>query len=88
MRLSLLSFFGLGNGPRKQTRIVGGKLKLLKKRRNLGESYVSTSGKLLPAKALAPVDCTVCPLKCQTKLTEEERKAIFDQFWGLGDLEK
>lgn len=62
------------------------KAKLL---RNTGKEYVSTSNKIVKEKTLGPA-CNVqkCIQKCSLKLSEEERSAIFNDFWNLGNVDR
>ncbi|KAJ8937236.1 hypothetical protein NQ314_011991 [Rhamnusium bicolor] len=41
-----------------------------------------------PQKALQPPCGEKCKLKCSLKIVEEERLKIFNEYWGLKDLEK
>nr|CAH7723219.1 unnamed protein product [Callosobruchus chinensis] len=61
-----------------------------KRLRNTGNSYLSTSKgkKVISARTLLPPCNDKCILKCYSKFTEEDRKQIFKEYWGLGDLEK
>lgn len=59
-----------------------------KKRRNTGQEYVSTKGKNVAAKKMKDSCSEKCRLKCRSKITEEERKNIFDYYWRLGDIEQ
>lgn len=54
--------------------------------RNLGKEYVSRKGKIQPSRKMGP-PCS-CRKKCFNKLSEEDRKKIFDSFWRLGNREK
>ncbi|KAJ8963754.1 hypothetical protein NQ314_005405 [Rhamnusium bicolor] len=71
-----------------------------KRLRNSGESYIGLSteknedGNQIkikikrPQKALQPPRGEKCKLKCSLKIVEEERLKIFNEYWGLKDLEK
>lgn len=54
--------------------------------RNLGKEYVSRKGIVKASKEMGP-PCQ-CRMKCSDKLNNEQRKNIFDSFWGLGDRHK
>ncbi|XP_052767720.1 uncharacterized protein LOC128208260 [Mya arenaria] len=55
-----------------------------KKLKTEGREYVNAKGKLVPAKAMRPVDCSKCKQRCTDKISEDTRKKIFDWFWKLG----
>ncbi|XP_050516591.1 uncharacterized protein LOC126891457 [Diabrotica virgifera virgifera] len=58
-----------------------------KRLRNTGKEYKTLSkGKLIAARKILPPCSTKCIRKCTTKFSEEERKLLFDSFWGLADL--
>ncbi|CAB3240062.1 unnamed protein product [Arctia plantaginis] len=54
--------------------------------RNLGKEYMSRKGKIHASRKMGP-PCH-CRKKCYDKLSEKERKQIFESFWSLGDREK
>ncbi|CAH2094046.1 unnamed protein product [Euphydryas editha] len=54
--------------------------------RNLGKEYMSRKGKIQANRKMGP-PCR-CRKKCFDKLSEEQRKKIFQSFWSLGDREK
>lgn len=41
-----------------------------------------------PKKILAACNAEKCRLKCSLKLSEEQRKTIFNEYWGMADLQK
>jgi hypothetical protein len=54
--------------------------------RNMGMAYVNKTGKL--QRARTPSNFTYCcRKKCSEIVSEEDRKAVFDQFWSLGSWE-
>ncbi|XP_069357551.1 uncharacterized protein [Maniola hyperantus] len=57
-----------------------------KKLRNTGQSYVSRSNKIIPARALKPPCGDKCKLQCSIKIDNDSRKEIFSKFWELGDI--
>ncbi|XP_027233202.2 uncharacterized protein [Penaeus vannamei] len=68
--------------------VAAGSTKDKKKRqelKNTGQSYVNTKGKLVDAKRVWPQDCSRCPLKCNARISEEDRLRIFAEYWGLAD---
>ncbi|XP_055917696.1 uncharacterized protein LOC129949970 [Eupeodes corollae] len=54
--------------------------------RNSGQAYVTSAGKLVPAKKVVPL--TECRAKCNTRFTFEMQQAIFNEYWSLGTYEK
>ncbi|XP_053640883.1 uncharacterized protein [Cherax quadricarinatus] len=68
--------------------VSAGSTKDKKKRqelKNTGQSYINTKGKLVDAKRVWPQDCSRCPLKCNARISEEDRQKIFAEYWGLAD---
>ncbi|XP_042219509.1 inner centromere protein A-like isoform X2 [Homarus americanus] len=68
--------------------VTAGSTKDKKKRqelKNTGQSYINTKGKLVDAKRVWPQDCSRCPLKCNARISEEDRLKIFAEYWGLAD---
>ncbi|CAK1602979.1 unnamed protein product [Parnassius mnemosyne] len=61
---------------------------VMKKLRNEGKSYVSTSKKIVPARKIKNACFEKCKLKCSTKFTEAERMSIFDDYWSLDSILK
>ncbi|XP_034250152.1 uncharacterized protein LOC117650682 [Thrips palmi] len=57
-----------------------------KQLKNLGQPYTSAKGKAMEG-ALMRNPCS-CKSNCRHKLTEDQRKAIFTQFWGIGNHER
>ncbi|CAG4907276.1 unnamed protein product [Colias eurytheme] len=56
--------------------------------RNRGREYTSKSGKIVPEKSMKPPCGEKCKQKCTNKITETQRKEIFDTYWSLGDLQR
>ncbi|KAJ1519118.1 hypothetical protein ONE63_011272 [Megalurothrips usitatus] len=55
---------------------------------NLGMEHISSKGKPRPARHLGS-SCTSNCKRCHSpQMTEEERLAVFETFWGFGDHEK
>nr|XP_045595540.1 WASH complex subunit 2-like isoform X2 [Procambarus clarkii] len=68
--------------------VTAGSTKDKKKRqelKNTGQSYINTKGKLVDAKRVWPQDCSRCPLKCNARISEDDRQKIFAEYWGLAD---
>lgn len=64
-------------------------LELKKKRKtdkNSGRSYQTKSGKLKPSRAVQELE--PCRMKCKEKLTEQERKQLFAEYWELGQYDR
>ncbi|XP_075986434.1 uncharacterized protein LOC142983446 [Anticarsia gemmatalis] len=71
---------------RKRKRGVN-KAALAKKLRNRGLEYKCLrSNTLKPARKMGPTCNDRCRLKCSEKLTEHQRKVIFDRYWNLGSV--
>lgn len=65
------------------------KRSVAKRLRNSGKEYISKSEKVVKAKALGAVcNDKKCRHKCPTKVPEDQRKAVFDDFWKTGDLQR
>jgi hypothetical protein len=56
--------------------------------RNSGQTYLSSTGKVMEARKMRESCGNTCRNKCITKITESDRKRAFDTFWGLGDVVK
>lgn len=56
--------------------------------KNSGKSYQTLKGRTIPAKTLKTPCTTDCRLKCREKIDEDKRLKIFNDFWGIGDLER
>jgi len=56
-------------------------------KRNSGKRYYTQSGNIVPGKIFQNKDCR-CRNACTKNYDEEERKNIFEKFWGLGDFNK
>jgi len=54
-----------------------------KKRRNAGEEYVSSKGKIVKRKEIKRTRCK-CKLKCQEKISDEVKASIFHEYWKCG----
>lgn len=61
-----------------------------KRLRNSGQSYVSMSksNKVFAARTVKPPCPEKCRLKCNEKISEDERALIFTQFWQLEYINK
>lgn len=53
-----------------------------------GANYTSADGRLKAARSIKPVNCSKCRLKCETKITSEQRQQLFDAFWSLANYER
>lgn len=60
---------------------------LTKKKRNLGESYINATRKLVPARCVKSTCGDKCrpKLKCADKIVPEQREIILKKFWAMGD---
>lgn len=71
--------------------VAAGSTKDKKKRqelKNTGQSYINTKGKMVQAKRVWPQDCSRCLLKCNERISEDERLTIFQEYWGLADYDR
>ncbi|XP_071497597.1 uncharacterized protein [Diadema antillarum] len=70
-----------GKQPRKRGRDpTTWKRNASKMKRNSGQSYVNSTGSLIPARQMRE-PCKNCRQKCPERISEEERKEIFQDFW-------
>lgn len=56
-----------------------------KRNRNMGREYVNTSNKVVPAKSFHNINCN-CRKKCSIRITEDDRKTAFENFWKMGEF--
>lgn len=54
-----------------------------KRKRNCEKSYVTRKGKIIAEKRFSNLDCK-CRKHCFDKITEQDRKKIFESFWKIG----
>lgn len=59
------------------------KRNIRKSLRNSGKQYISSRGKIIPAKQYKDVQC-LCIGKCHNLLTFDQKKKIFDSYYSLG----
>ncbi|XP_039301648.1 uncharacterized protein LOC111046358, partial [Nilaparvata lugens] len=59
----------------------------IKRKRNRGESYKNWRGVHVEQRTIKEV-CNNCRMKCASKFTEDERLAIFTEFWNLGEIDR
>ncbi|KAK3107527.1 hypothetical protein FSP39_016707 [Pinctada imbricata] len=59
-----------------------------KKLKLSGQQYVSQRGKTVNAKEMKQVNCNKCKLKCSSKVSDEKRREVFQNFWSLGSYER
>lgn len=55
-------------------------MNIRKTKRNSGQVYENSLGRLQEAKCVKICDCTKCPYKCSSYISEEERLKIFKDF--------
>ncbi|KAJ8251689.1 hypothetical protein GJAV_G00224050 [Gymnothorax javanicus] len=53
-----------------------------------GKAYINAAGNPVSPKTLVPLKDHVCRLKCCDKVSESQRKDIFQKFWAIGDFEQ
>lgn len=56
-----------------------------KRNRNSGKRYVPKEGKIVNGKEFSNVICK-CKMKCNDKISTDERKSMFDMFWNMADF--
>lgn len=54
--------------------------------KNLGLEYTSTRCKVVNARSMGRPCGIICRLKCKERICENDRRNIFDSYWGLGSL--
>lgn len=59
----------------------------IKIKRNKGESYMTTRGKIVPATQMGPPCSEKCIFKCRNKFSEEERQNLFTSYWAIQNLQ-
>lgn len=59
-----------------------------KTKRLAGKQYTSASGKTIRAKEVQPQDCSKCRFKCSVKISDDERKEIFQNYWNLQNYQR
>lgn len=52
---------------------------------NTGQEHLTAKGNLMRARKLGAGCKQSCRFKCHSHVSEEQRKKIFDQYWGIGD---
>lgn len=78
--------------PKKDEKEKEMKKNVRKTNRNFGKSYQQSSkkqkDKIRPERQLKAACGEKCRFKCFEKITDEERKALFQEYWNLGDVER
>lgn len=57
-----------------------------KRKRNIGEEYITKNGKKVNAKKLK--ELSACRMKCQFRFDEDIRRKVFLEFWNCGSYNK
>lgn len=58
-----------------------------KKNRNLGLEYINSQKKIVGPRSLKEESCNkTCKFKCSEAINSEARKAIFSNYWAMGDV--
>ncbi|KAK3931053.1 Proline--tRNA ligase [Frankliniella fusca] len=60
------------------------KIRKNRKLRNSGQEYTTLKGKVIAGREMKPL--SACRMKCATKLNEEGRIEIFNEYWALNDF--
>lgn len=55
--------------------------------RNSGKRYINKKGNICEGKVFLNVPCN-CRMKCDDKISNDDRKAMFDLFWNMADFGK
>ncbi|XP_062602831.1 uncharacterized protein LOC134264549 [Saccostrea cucullata] len=72
----------LRQSRRRKKNVEKWKQTIRKRRRNAGESYVSSEGKNVSKKTMKQISCK-CKFKCSQNFNEEDQRLIFTKFWQL-----
>lgn len=59
-----------------------------KKLKNSGKSYVTKSGRSIEARKMKAPCSEKCVQKCSTKISDEQRNIIFNEFWALASFQR
>jgi hypothetical protein len=59
-----------------------------KLQRSKGETYVSCKGNTVKEKCVQAIDCSNCRFKCTIKISEDDRKKIFESYYKLASYER
>lgn len=59
-----------------------------KRLRNLGQEYISRTGKIMKSRYMKPACTDKCILSCTKKISEECRSFLFKEYWNLGSLQR
>ncbi|KAK3927515.1 Uromodulin [Frankliniella fusca] len=76
---------GAGAGPGRHREPAHWRANLCKAALNTGKEHVNLKGKLVRARHLGEGCVDSCRFRCKDRIAEEDRQAIFDHFWSLGD---
>lgn len=57
-----------------------------RQRRLTGQTFLTKAGSIHRSKSLQPSCTSNCRRKCYTKITDEQRQVMFDEYYGLADL--
>lgn len=72
--------------PKKRTPQVDNWKSTQRKKRNTGQEYTGKRGELHEAREMKALPNHRCNRNC-SKISEDERKSIFEQYWALGDFD-
>lgn len=85
---SIINDSPIKKGKKRQRNPAKWKRSQAKTRKNLGKSYVSRTGKHVKEKVMKPPCPERCKLKCSKKFSENQRAKLFEDYWGLGSLQR
>ena len=88
--VSLVNLVGPVNKPKSRKRNRNPdqhKQNIAKRCRNSGKQYVTKKGKVCEGKVFSNIPCN-CRMKCNNKISSDERKSMFESFWNMAEFGK
>lgn len=58
---------------------------IAKRNKAIGQCYLSTTGVSRPGRQMKK-PCEPCRLKCPDKITDEQRQLLFNEYYGIGNI--
>jgi hypothetical protein len=59
-----------------------------KRLRQAGSEYTDTKGKIVEAREMKDIDCNKCRFECSLNTDEDNRRRIFQEYWGLKSYDR
>lgn len=59
-----------------------------KRLRQAGSEYTDTKGKIVEAREMKDIDCNKCRFECSLNVDEDNRRRIFQEYWGLKSYDR